>query len=456
MFKNWTAHDSISTAPQGVSEVHLQRFTQHVSAGLIAMLVSVGCSKSPAPEPQLAPPPIELSPQAAAEPTEALAEEPEDVTVDDLLVGVDDASAERDAIDTPADSVTADEIKRLLSESRELVRQQDLEAAARVAWDAWKLQPTNAQQIAEIVEVLVRANKFLPAISLVNQALEEDRASGKARVLLAQAYYQVAKGTQDLEKALSLLQKSNQTLLDLNREGRLQTYGRSGASMLLSGLTKQARLSAALGHVDETLNVMEVLRKGGYSQIDELLDSKEFKGVQEAPPFAKYVTDWQAEIRANLQPEIRRRLAVSDRFDFDFSLRDVKGRRVELSDFRGKVVLVDFWGTWCPPCRKEVPHLIKLSKRYAQDIAVVGIAYEKTLLSQWPKIVSEFVRKNEVPYTCLIGDNATKKQVPNFRSFPTMLFLDRQGQVRLKLVGYHGYAQLDAIVDLLIAENDQV
>jgi hypothetical protein len=66
-----------------------------------------------------------------------------------------------------------------------------------------------------------------------------------------------------------------------------------------------------------------------------------------------------------------------------------------------------------------------------------------------------FVKENKIPYPCVIGDDKTQEQIPDFEGFPTTLFLDRAGKVRLKVVGYHSMADLDAIVSMLLDEKTE-
>ena len=109
-------------------------------------------------------------------------------------------------------------------------------------------------------------------------------------------------------------------------------------------------------------------------------------------------------------------------------------QKASLRDFKGKVVLLDFWGTWCGPCREAIPHLIELyKKRHASGLEIVGLSYERdaTSESQAAELVKKFVESNGVPYPCLLGDEATIKQVPGFRGFPTTVIVDRAGKVRL-------------------------
>ena len=100
----------------------------------------------------------------------------------------------------------------------------------------------------------------------------------------------------------------------------------------------------------------------------------------------------------------------------------------------------------------ETPHLVKLQNQYPDDLAIVGLTYEKATASQARKLIKDFVDFHNIPFPCLLGDKKTKQQVPGFRAFPTLLFLDRSGKVRLRMIGYHGYEKLHAVISLLIDE----
>src|SRR4026208_127453 len=88
-----------------------------------------------------------------------------------------------------------------------------------------------------------------------------------------------------------------------------------------------------------------------------------------------------------------------------FKLTDIDGRTVRLSDYRGKVVLVNFWATWCPPCRTEIPDLIKLQHDYrSRGLQVIGVTYPPQTLAE----VRRFVRRAKVNYPVGLGTKETK------------------------------------------------
>ncbi len=141
-------------------------------------------------------------------------------------------------------------------------------------------------------------------------------------------------------------------------------------------------------------------------------------------------------------------------FAFRLDATDIEGNRVSLADLKGQVVVVDVWGTWCPPCRAEVPSFVRLQAEFAdQGLQIIGLNYERGRSERENlQTVKDFIRENGVNYPCLMGDAATRDQIPNFRGFPTTLFIDRQGRVRLQAVGLHGYDYLETAVRALLAE----
>lgn len=114
----------------------------------------------------------------------------------------------------------------------------------------------------------------------------------------------------------------------------------------------------------------------------------------------------------------------------DFSLPSASGQTVSLRQFQGKVILLDFWATWCGPCKKEMPGYEELYRRYKKrGLVVVGIALDSS-----PTQVRRFARKYGITYPLLInGMNVDRYGV---LGIPTTILADRQGIVRKKVVGF--------------------
>jgi cytochrome c biogenesis protein CcmG/thiol:disulfide interchange protein DsbE len=117
----------------------------------------------------------------------------------------------------------------------------------------------------------------------------------------------------------------------------------------------------------------------------------------------------------------------------DFSLKTLDGQEITLSKLRGKIVLIDFWATWCGPCREAIPHLIHLRNTYqAKGFEIIGLCQDKGDL----EAVQRFVKSMEIPYPIAMGPEEVSR---NFRvsALPTTVLVDREGKIRLKLLGFN-------------------
>lgn len=114
------------------------------------------------------------------------------------------------------------------------------------------------------------------------------------------------------------------------------------------------------------------------------------------------------------------------------SLKDIKGRTFRLSDQKGKVVLINFWATWCPPCRAETPELIKWQRKYGpQGLQIVGITYPPERLSR----VRDFSRRLRINYPLALGTKATKSLFTSSETLPITVVIDRNGNVAAIIEG---------------------
>jgi thiol-disulfide isomerase/thioredoxin len=107
----------------------------------------------------------------------------------------------------------------------------------------------------------------------------------------------------------------------------------------------------------------------------------------------------------------------------EINLKDVHGRMVKLSDFRGKVVFINFWATWCPPCREEMPSMERLHQRLKErDFVMVGIN-----LQEPASLVRAFFKKFKLTFVSLLDSDGTVMTRFGIRSIPTTIILDKEG-----------------------------
>lgn len=111
----------------------------------------------------------------------------------------------------------------------------------------------------------------------------------------------------------------------------------------------------------------------------------------------------------------------------DFALRALDGHTVKLSDFRGKPVLLNFWATWCAPCRIEMPWFVGFYKQYqSQGLEIVGVSMDD---SGQETAIAEFIKERNVNYPILIGNNEVADLYGGLRFLPQSLFIDREGNI---------------------------
>ena len=110
----------------------------------------------------------------------------------------------------------------------------------------------------------------------------------------------------------------------------------------------------------------------------------------------------------------------------DFELKDGAGRTVRLSDYKGKIVVLDFWATWCGPCKAEIPWLNELSRKYeAEGVVVLGISMDE---DRWDA-VKPFMEKVEMTYPVLMGTRRVTYLYGDVEGLPVAFFVDREQRV---------------------------
>ena len=132
----------------------------------------------------------------------------------------------------------------------------------------------------------------------------------------------------------------------------------------------------------------------------------------------------------------------------EFELETLTGEKVTLEQFEGKVVLLNFWATWCPPCKKEIPALDKMhSEHKSRGLEVVGV----TLNSGTPEKIQQFVDNNDMNYHILTGEQKytmnLAKKYDNITGIPTTFVIDRDGVVRHKWVGPRSQEQFMKVIN---------
>jgi thiol-disulfide isomerase/thioredoxin len=109
----------------------------------------------------------------------------------------------------------------------------------------------------------------------------------------------------------------------------------------------------------------------------------------------------------------------------DFTLASTGNRNIKLSDYKGKVVIVDFWATWCPPCRRGIPDLIEIQKEYGNDVVVIGISLDTDTKSE----VVPFIQNMGINYPVAYADAGVVNSYGGVESIPTSFVIDKSGNI---------------------------
>jgi thiol-disulfide isomerase/thioredoxin len=115
----------------------------------------------------------------------------------------------------------------------------------------------------------------------------------------------------------------------------------------------------------------------------------------------------------------------------NFDLTSTDGKNVKLSDFRGKVVIVDFWATWCPPCRKGIPDLIELQNEFKDKLVVIGVSLDQDTK---PDVVP-FIKKYGINYPVVYGTNQVIMDYGSINAIPTSFVINKEGKIVDKHIG---------------------
>jgi thiol-disulfide isomerase/thioredoxin len=118
----------------------------------------------------------------------------------------------------------------------------------------------------------------------------------------------------------------------------------------------------------------------------------------------------------------------------DWELADLNGKPVKFSAFRGHVLIVDFWATWCVPCRIEIPHFVELQKQYGdKGLTIIGVSLDE----QGPEVVKKFVKRLSVNYPIVMGNQKVIEAYGGIDAIPTTFVIDRQGRIVSRHMGYN-------------------
>jgi peroxiredoxin len=134
----------------------------------------------------------------------------------------------------------------------------------------------------------------------------------------------------------------------------------------------------------------------------------------------------------------------------EFSLEDLDGGVHRLSDFRGDVVMLNFFATWCAPCRKEVPDLVKLHRRLAKKgLQIIGVSLDE----EGAKVLRPFIKKHDIGYPIVLATEKVVFDYGGMQALPTTFLIDHKGSIRDRFLGAAPGHQIEASVRSLLKKR---
>lgn len=138
-----------------------------------------------------------------------------------------------------------------------------------------------------------------------------------------------------------------------------------------------------------------------------------------------------AEAKTNSNSETMNKENTNKDAAPDFALQSTDGKTIKLSDYKGKIVIIDFWATWCPPCRKGIPDLIEIQKEFKDKVVVIGVSLD----IQSKKDVMPFMKQYGMNYPVVYGNQKVVVDYGNINAIPTSFIINKKGEVAAKHIG---------------------
>jgi thiol-disulfide isomerase/thioredoxin len=310
--------------------------------------------------------------------------------------------------------------------------------------------PSTPDAMVTRAEQVAGSGDLVEAMRLLEKALAAQPANRGALFLLAQVAAVRGDEAERAERSALYIQAAEAIRKLRDHYSDLTTQERE---LLPRLIYNEACAFALEGHSEKALDRLAESIDVGVDDPAMVTADDDLVSIRGEPRYNELIARLETVARARAARNAKAILAVNRPFPFRFELPDLEGKTVTLDDLKGSVLLVDFWGTWCPPCRKELPVYKQLLAKYAErGLAIVGLNYERVPDAYVGSTVRQFVAAEGVPFRCLIGDDKTRDQIPDFVGYPTTLILDQSRKVRAKLVGYHTQIALEALIQPLLEE----
>lgn len=202
------------------------------------------------------------------------------------------------------------------------------------------------------------------------------------------------------------------------------------------------------------LKALRMALDHGWTDLSELQAVAELAYLRKSPDFEGLIQYGQEKRRREVQSLVSALFLNRPDYQFDFDLQDTNQKRLAKADFAGKLLIVNIWGTWCGPCRRELPDLVAASKKYqSQGVEIVGINTENEIGEAANTAIRDTQKSFGITYRCALGNNKVFTQIPDFGDVPMTLFFNREGVLQAQWTGMIDATLLEMVIERMLVDS---
>lgn len=298
-------------------------------------------------------------------------------------------------------------------------------------------------------------------ITVVNEAKQTQIYNGTQDPEVAY-HFMVALGrlgelTELISESVASKIRIYQGQIAVNLKGNAK-YPRNALEALAAPMVSMAKGYAFRKDQAKTFAALNNAVSVGFGEFETIYQEQWLTSVADQAAIAELKTSLAASYKVAVANWSKTVVAQFNPSSFNFDVPSLTGQRIRNGDMAGKVIVMDLWATWCPPCRKGIPHYMELQKQYGpKGVQVLGVSMDRP---EDPNsaiaAVKAFAEKQKFNYPIAMGDQSIKGQLTQKMVLPTTIFFDRNGRVRYIARGYHDFAKVEAITKVLLEENQNV
>jgi thiol-disulfide isomerase/thioredoxin len=360
---------------------------------------------------------------------------------------------------------------KALKQARQLVfEQKKIGAAFELLSDSFPAQVNQTlhatkilESIAGILETAQTSDETALALevlsyaqSLINQSMNDQQLAGHGQVEMAypfmQAISRVAHSAVKFDDSVAaeMLVNVGKIARNLELNPVFPTQAKPG---IAANIVAEAKGFALSGNINQAIESMRLAYQWGFVDFDIALNDEVLCAVDTNGTLKHMALQARDSYKATVRTQVQNALLNFPQYQLNFRLESTEtGKLLKSEDYRGKIVVLDLGASWCAPCVKSIPHLKQLQDEFKKKgVEVLNASFENgETLEENRELLKSFAEKHQLNYEIGLGTEELKSSITGFKQFPSLVFIDRNGNARFVANGYHDYTQISTIVEILL------